>query len=259
MAAPPDQYWRDVLTGAYIRLRALRRVMQMLDSPPRCKLCAAPFGRPWGPVLRWIGKGRSAIHPLLCKMCFRNIYQRHRGGAEVELSLLFADVRGSTAMAEGIPPAQFGDLLNRFYEISSSVIDEEGGMVDKYLGDGVFAMFIPGFSGPDHARHAIEAGRRLVAATKDAEAGLAWIPVGVGVHSGTAYTGVVGGGPEMLDFTAVGDAVNVASRLGSTAQPGQLLVSAATVNSAEMDTAGFDRRRLRLEGRQEEIDTFVIT
>jgi adenylate cyclase len=186
------------------------------------------------------------------------MYQRHRGGAEVELSLLFADVRGSTALAEGISPAEFGELLNRFYEISSRVIDEEGGMVDKYLGDGVFALFVPGFTGPDHARHAIAAGRRLLSASK-AGADDARIPVGVGVHSGTAFTGVVGGTPEMLDFTAVGDAVNVAARLGSMAAPGQLLVSADTVTNAEMDATGFERRRLRLEGRQEEIDTFVVT
>ncbi|MGH8945315.1 MAG: adenylate/guanylate cyclase domain-containing protein [Acidimicrobiia bacterium] len=187
------------------------------------------------------------------------MYQRHRGGAEVELSLLFADVRGSTALAEGISPAEFGELLNRFYEISSRVIDEEGGMVDKYLGDGVFALFIPGFTGPDHARRAITAGRRLLAASREAGAEDTRIPVGVGVHSGTAFTGVVGGTPEMLDFTAVGDAVNVAARLGSMAAPGQLLVSADTVTSAEIDPAGFDQRRLRLEGRQEEIDTFVVT
>src|SRR5439155_17537137 len=84
------------------RARRLRRFWRMLPSAPRCKICTSPFGPPVGPVLRLVGKGRWPGNPKYCSGCFKDLY-RHREGAEVECTLFFADVRGSTRLAESMP------------------------------------------------------------------------------------------------------------------------------------------------------------
>ena len=86
--------WRGVLTepGYYSQAKFFRR----LPSSPRCPLCLAPYGLPFGPIVRLLGFGRSARYPQLCNPCFRHM-ERNQGGAEVPVTVLFADVRGSTA------------------------------------------------------------------------------------------------------------------------------------------------------------------
>ncbi len=171
----------------------MRRLMQRIPSTPRCKLCAAPFGNPGGFVLRYLGYGPWEPNPSICKVCIRSV-QHAVGGAEVEISILFADIRDSTTFAEGVSPADFSRLLNRFYEAATRAVDGESGMVDKFVGDGVIALFIPGMVGHDHAAHAIAAARKLQTAVMDPASGLADLPLGIGVHTGVAYVGVVSGG-----------------------------------------------------------------
>ena len=203
----------------------MRDMMRRIPASPRCKMCAAPFGKPGGMVLRYLGYGPWQPNASICKVCIRSI-QGMAGGTEVEISILFADIRDSTAVAERISAAEFGRLLNRFYLVAAKAIDHAGGIVDKFVGDGVVALFIPGFDGPQYAEHAIAAGRGLLAALRDPGSGLTQLPIGIGVHTGVAYVGAVGGGEQQLDFTALGDSVNTAARLSSVAGPGELLVSA---------------------------------
>ena len=110
------------------------------------------------------------------------------------------------------------------------------------MGDGVIALFIPGFDGPQHAEHAIAAGRDLQAAVKDPASGLTLLPIGIGVHTGVAYVGAVGGGEQQLDFTALGDPVNTAARLTSVAGAGELLVSADAATAGKLATDGLEKR-----------------
>jgi adenylate cyclase len=111
------------------------------------------------------------------------------------------------------------------------------------------ALFIPGFSGADHAAKAVDAARAIL---REVE-----VPVGIGVHTGAAWVGFVGGVDEVLDFTALGDAVNVASRLGSEAGAGEILMSALTATAAGVGTAALESRRLDLRGRSEPLDVWV--
>ena len=137
-------------------------------------------------------------------------------GVEITVTLLFADVRNSTTLAEQVGPAEFRTRINRFYRIASDALLRTDGLVDKFIGDGVMGMYIPGMSGIDHAAKGIEAARRIldrVAAAPEAER----LPVGVGVHTGTAFVGAVGHAAEVEDFTALGDAVNTTARLASVA------------------------------------------
>lgn len=153
-----------MLTGDYPRLHKMRAMWGVLPSAPRCKLCNAPFRGPGGALMRAIGYGPSPLNRRLCKWCLRAV-GKHPGGAEIEISVLFADVRGSTAIAERMEPGEFSRLLARFYGAAARVIDERDGIVDKFVGDGAVALFIPGFAGNDHAVQAIAAARGLVEQT----------------------------------------------------------------------------------------------
>jgi adenylate cyclase len=135
-------------------------------------------------------------------------------------------------------------------------VDRTDGIVDKFVGDEVVALYIPGFAGSDHAWKAIEAARQLLHETGNA-GGDPWIPVGAGVHTGVAYVGRVGEG-DACDFTAVGDATNTTSRLTSAAAAGEILVSAAAGRAAGLDTMGLESRSLTLRGRDETVDAWVV-
>src|SRR5262245_36993295 len=254
VAPPEEEAWRRILTGKVAGIRRIRRIMGSIPSDPRCKMCAAPFGRPGNVFVGLTGFRQSKINRRLCRGCFRKLDQ-NPGGAEVEISLLFADVRGSTSLAERIPAQEFSALLARFYGTAAKVVDERDGIIDKFVGDEVVALFIPGFAGEDHAADAIHAAHELMRATGNA-GGEPWVPVGAGVHTGVAFVGVVGEG-DAHDFTAVGDAVNTTARLASEAGPGEILVTAAAAAAAGFDTAGLESRGLTLRGRDEAVTVWV--
>jgi adenylate cyclase len=250
----PEEMWERMLTGDLPRLQHMRRIWGALPSPPRCKLCNAPFRGPGGVLMRAIAYGPSPLNRRLCKWCIRAAH-KHPGGAEVEISGLFEDVRGSTAIAERMPSEQFSRLMARFYGVAAGVIDEWDGIVDKFLGDGAVALFIPGFAGSDHAADAIAAARGLLGQTGNGRPE-PWIPVGAGVHTGKSFVGTVGEG-DAGDFTALGDTVNIASRLTGLAGAGEILVSAEAATAGGLETTGLERRTLELRGREQTVDAWV--
>jgi adenylate cyclase len=246
--------WVQMLTGNYPRLHRMRQIWGMLPSPPRCKLCNAPFRGPGGLLMRAIAYGPSPLNRRLCKWCIRAVH-KHPGGAEVDISVLFADVRGSTALAERMLPAEFSRLMARFYGVAAAVIDESDGIVDKFVGDGAVALFIPGFAGSDHAAHAIAAARSLLGQT-GADGPAPWIPVGAAVHTGRSFVGAVGEG-DARDFTALGDTVNTAARLTDLAGAGEILISAEAATAGGLETTGLERRTLEVRGREQTVDAWV--
>ena len=254
-----DEEWRRVLTGEqrghFCWNPAVRRISRAIPSDPRCKLCDTPFGSP-GNVLRFLGFGPSRINRRICSGCIHALEKRP-GGAEVEATFLFADVRGSTALAESVGAEEFRRLMARFYAEAAAAVDVRNGIVDKFAGDELVALFIPGFCGADHAADALEAARELLHRTGHGE-GEPWLPVGAGVHLGTAYIGTVGE-DEALDFTALGDPVNAAARLAGVAAAGEILVSSAAAEAAGMEIAGLERRSLELRGRSEALEAVVLS
>jgi len=255
MAKPTvEEMWRRMLLGDYARLHRMRRMWGAIPSPPRCKLCNAPFKGPGGVVMRAIQYGPSPLNRRLCKMCIRSIH-KHPGGAEIEITVLFADVRGSTGIAERMSPEDFSNLMARFYGAAAKVIDERDGIVDKFVGDEAVALFIPGFAGTDHAAAAIATARALMEKTGN-DGPDPWIPVGVGIHTGPSFVGSVGEG-DAQDFTALGDTVNAAARLTGLAGAGEVLVSAEAAAAGGLDTSGLERRTLELRGRGETLDAWV--
>ena len=248
----PEQMWEQMLTGDFPQ--GLRRIMGVLPSPPRCKLCNAPFRGPGGVLMRAVGRGPSPLNRRLCRFCIRAVHT-HPGGAEVEISVVFADVRGSTAIAERMLPQEFSRLISRFYGAAAEVIDERDGIVDKFVGDSAVALFIPGFAGSDHAADAIAAAQGLLEQTGN-DGPEPWIPVGAGVHTGKSFVGTVGEG-DARDFTALGDTVNTAARLTGLAAAGEILVSAEAAAAGGLDTTGLERRTLELRGREQSVDAWV--
>ena len=245
---------RGRLTGDRPYARYARRFWRMLPTSPRCKMCTSPFGGPLAPLMRAIGKGPWPNNPRYCGGCFKSL-MTHRSGAEVECSLLFADVRGSTEMAEHMRPSDFRTLMDRFYTIASDRLVEHEAIVDKFVGDEVVAIFIPGLTGGRHAAQAIGAGRALLAAVGPGRT--VELPIGIGVNTGVAYVGAVGT-DEHVELSAMGDPVNVAARLASAAGPGELLVSAASARSARLVDAGWEHRRLDLKGKSEPVEAWVV-
>lgn len=209
-----------------------------------------------GPVLALIGKSRWPGNPKYCRGCFRALYTR-RAGAEVEASFLFADIRGSTQLAETMPAGRFRELVDRFYGLASEVLVAHEAVVDKFVGDEVIGIFVPALTGADHAGRAVDAGRSLLAAV-EAGPDASRAPIGIGINSGRAYVGAVGTA-EHVEFTALGDPVNVAARLAAAAQAGEVIASEATVRTAGIDTAGMERRQLALKGKRNPVDALVVS
>jgi adenylate cyclase len=252
-----DEFWRHLLNGKLDEERMpalMRSVFRHLPSEPRCKWCYAPYGAPFGAVTSRIGYGRWEKNPTLCARCMHYMEEK-QGGAEVDLAVMFADLRGSTEIAAGMKPGEYTRLLNTYYGIAAGAVQGRGGIVDKYLGDGVLALFLRGLS-DDPARAAVEAGRHIleeVADHRDLPAALRPLPVGVGIHYGEAYVGIVGQAGQPTNFTALGDAVNVTERISSSAGPGELLLSDALVDQLGGSVPGAQERELTLKGVAEPV------
>jgi adenylate cyclase len=237
----------------------LRRMARLLPKDPRCRICSYPFEGIGGRLVRFfLGLERSRFNPQMCNVCER-FARKLPGGTELDTSLLFADVRGSTGLAEGMRAQEFSRLIDRFYRASIRVLFQHGALVEKLIGDEVTGFFVPGFAGKIHARAAVAAGRGILRATGHQETHGPWIPVGIGIHTGTAYIGTVGEHGEVEDIAVLGDNVNVASRLAGLAGAGELLISEETRLAAELDTTGMEPRRLSLKGKEQPIDAWAVT
>ena len=254
---PDDERWRALLTGAGPHIGRMRRVRALIPSSPRCKMCAAPFSGIGGVVMARTGHRRWAKNPKYCTGCFETLRTRH-GGAEIECSFLFADVRGSTPMAERLSTLEFTRLMSRFYDRASDVLVDHSAIVDKFVGDEVIAIFVPALAGDAHAARAIAAARALLRATGHGDAGGPWLPVGVGVNTGRAWVGAVGSGLD-TEMSALGDVVNVTARLASVAGPGEILVTSAAAVAAQLGADGRERRTLQLKGKTDTTEVVVLS
>ena len=254
-AARITEIWRTVLTGDDKGLPRLRRIWGAIPSSPRCKLCAAPFRGPGRIVTRVMMHGPSQVNPLLCNACFGQI-RKIPGGAELDISVLFAYIRGSTGLAERTSAGAFRQLVEQFYLRAAKAIEDNDGVIDKFLGDGIMALFIPVIAGPHHADRAIVAGEAVLRAVADRPLVEGGVRVGVGVATGEAFVGAIGA-RDRLDFTALGDTVNVAARLGGEAGAGELLVSRRAWTEAGRTDAVVPRT-LPVRGRSEAIEVIVL-
>jgi len=253
-----NEVWRESLLGGEPLLGRIHHIFGLIPSNPRCKICNAPFQGFGAPLMRLIGKRPSNKNPHFCAAC-ETYASKHQGGAEIELTMLFVDVRGSTSLAEKMNATEFSRLMNRFYEEAINVLVQADAFIDKLVGDEVTALFFPGFAGRDHARRAVEAGRALLQVMGYGQPGGAWVPIGVGIHTGIAWVGSISGaGGDSMDFTALGDNVNIAARLASKAGAGEVLISEAVCNAANIDMKELEKRELELKGKSDWVSVRVL-
>lgn len=247
-----DSQWQTILTDGHRSMVFARRFWQHVPSAPRCKVCASPFGGVGGSIVRRIGWAPSRKNPNVCARCCD---QMPPGGAEVDVAVLFADVRGSTGLGENVGASDFAKLLNRFYAVATDVVLRHDGLIDKLIGDEAMALFIPGVAGPDYRRKALAAALDLLHAVGYGAPDGAWLPLGVGLNAGLAYVGNVGSA--VVDFTALGDAVNVAARLQGDAQAGQLLVADDLLDDLAAQLPDAEALRVDVRGRAEPVPALL--
>jgi adenylate cyclase len=250
-----EEFWSEYLSRPNSAMATGRRFFSRIPAGPRCYLCAAPFAGAGGMAFRLFGKRQSQANPNYCNSCEKMLI-KHHGGAEVEGSMLFADIRGSTALAEKMTPTEFRSVLDRFYTTASGVVFAHDGMLDKFVGDELVAAFPQMLSAERHAERAVETAQDLLRATGHADPGGPWVPIGAGVHTGRAWFGAVGEGAH-VELTIVGDPINVTARLAARAEAGEILVSAEAAKKAGLD-ASLPRQTLQLKGRQEPIEVVSL-
>jgi adenylate cyclase len=248
------QMWHDwFMTDAFAVEKRLYGFFRILPHDPRCKLCNAPFHGIGGMVVGALyGRKRSSLNPRFCNVC-EEFAKKFPGGAEVEMSMLFADVRGSTALSEQMTSIEFSKLINRFYVGSTKAIAEEDGLVEKLAGDAVAAFWGAGFAGKDYVARTIRAAQNISRLMQRQN-----IPVGIGVHSGMAFFGAMGSSEGLVDISAIGEEVNTAARLASKAAAGEIIVSETALERAHMDSSELESRKLELKGISEQIPVRVM-
>ncbi|HEU0292979.1 MAG TPA: adenylate/guanylate cyclase domain-containing protein [Anaerolineales bacterium] len=241
-------WWFWFTTNAFAVDKRLRHILRALPRDPRCKFCNAPFQGIGGMIVRVLfGKQRSALNPRYCNLC-EIAAREFPGGAEVNMSMLFIDIRGSTALSEKMSPTEFSQIINRFYAASTKIIIEEDGLVEKLAGDEVAAFWGAGFAGPEYVRRTINVAHRLLRVMKEQG-----ISVGIGVHSGVAYFGSMGTAEGLTDISAKGEEVNTAARLASKAAVGEIVVSEQAIKAAGIDSKELESRSLELKGISEPV------
>jgi adenylate cyclase len=255
LVPPSKDYWRDYLEKGEPYIRVGRKVFGAIPSDPRCRLCTAPFAGVGAPLMRMIGRTPSIANPHLCTAC-QNALIKYHGGAEVTGTMLFADVRGSTALAEGMSPTEFKALMERFYGVASRAVIRHDGAIDKFVGDELVAFFYPALAGERHVAAAVGAAQEILRETGHDDPGGPWAPVGAGVHTGKVWFGAVGEGSH-VELTSLGDVVNTTARLAGAAGAGEILVTAEAASFLKLD-ADLARRSLQVKGKEQAIEVVVV-
>ena len=256
----PQEAMRGFLSGENPGFARSRRLFRRVPSSPRCKLCAAPFEGLGGVVLRHVGFARYPGNPAICGNCIKSLNKWGIFGAEIPVSLLFADIRGSTTIGESMTPTEYRAYLDHFYRIASEAILGKDGIVDKFVGDEAIGLFFRGISGTQHAAAAVHAAQTLLDAVGRADATeRGAIPVGAAVHTGEAFVGSTGAEGAVNDFTALGDVVNTTARLASEAVAGEILISEDAAVAAGVEVQKKPRRTITVRGRSTPVTVFSLT
>jgi adenylate cyclase len=233
--------------------RTVSRLLRSLPSSPRCGICGAPFSGIGSRLVGPLGYRQSRKSPNLCAAC---VEASPPGGMTTEAGVLFADIRGFTALSEQRDPEEVSALLRRFYRSAERVLFPEA-IIDKLIGDEVMALYLPMYgrfeeAAPVMLRHA----RELLAAVGYGDEDGPFAEIGIGLDYGEAFVGNVGQG-SVNDFTAIGDVVNTASRLQGQAKGGEIVASARLVEQLEEQPPG-ERIELDLKGKAEPVVAYRI-
>jgi adenylate cyclase len=249
--------WQGILKGESplaLSQRFGRRLFSLVPSARRCKFCNAPFRGFYGGVFGLVGYTPSQKNPNICERC---IERAPEGGALVPVSVLFADVRGYTSMAERQTSVETTALLHRFYHAASGALLSHDAILGQIAGDEVMAIFVPGLAGSRFPRQAVQAAGALLRSVGYGTTAGNWLDVGVGICTGEEYVGNVGGGG-FKDFTAIGDVTNTAARLQSSAGGGEIVMCSTTYEAVAGAYPAAQSRSLLLKGKRSAVESFLI-
>jgi len=184
------------------------------------------------------------------------------GGVSQTITILFADIRGFTRISEHAPPEKIVSLLNRYFSAMTEIIFAHGGTLDKYLGDGLMALFGAPTTTPDDASNALNAAvamqRRMLGINRELhDEGFPEIGVGMGLHTGEVIVGYIGS-DRRSEYTAIGDTVNTSSRLESNALGGEILLSDATAKAAHSRYKLKPRDPITVKNRQQPVNLWEV-
>lgn len=262
-----NEIWRNLLENGgipkgmqlpWFENPALKPIFRILPSEPRCHMCYIPFKGVGGFISRRILDVKpSNLNPQICNVCER-FAERFPGGTELEISILFADIRGSTQLAESMDNLKYSQLINRFYVSGTRALYSNYAFIEKFVGDGLTAFFAPAFTGPNHALTAIKAAKEILQATGHGVGKKPWVSVGVAVDTGVAYIGSMKMEGGRTDITILGDVVNTTARLCSQAAAGEVLVGPGAMDMSKLHRDDYESRTLSMKGKEETFDAWVI-
>jgi adenylate cyclase len=252
-----NPHWRSIFSGEHPELQRGRKILRLMSptASNRCRLCYAGFDGFSAPVMRALGRAQWLRNPHFCEKC-ESVLAEQRGGAEIEIAMLYADVRGSTQMAERMRPTEFAALMQRFFQTAIKVFTWTDAIVDKMVGDEVIGIYVPCLTGPDYRQRAVAAGLKLLRATGHADPAGPWLSIGVGVHSGETFMGSIGVEGGNYQFAALGDTMNFGARLVGAAKGGELIMSATVWNDVSVEVSA-EPRSLELKGYAERVTAYV--
>jgi adenylate cyclase len=184
------------------------------------------------------------------------------GGVNQKITVLFADIRGFTALSEKENPEKIVGLLNKYFTAMSEIIFAYGGTLDKYIGDGLMAIFGAPTASPEDAKNALKTAvamqKRLRTLNEELSAeGYGRVEIGIGLHTGIATIGYIGS-EQRSEYTAIGDVVNLASRLEQIARGGQILISEATAAESEGLATMVPQEPLTVKNRLQPVTLFEV-
>ena len=201
---------------------------------------------------------RQYMSPDVAAALLADPAQAALGGSIVEVTALFADLRGFTTFSERVDPGEIVTMLNRYHGVAVPCILDNGGTVVQFVGDALLALFNAPARQPEHAAQAVRAGLGLQTAVDKIAAGRpGWPRFRVGINTGPALVGNIGS-ETLRGFNAMGDAVNVAARLQTLAQPGQVVVGDATMRQLSPDIPSSSLGELLVKGRLQPVRAYVV-
>lgn len=200
-----------------------------------------PFG--WSP---------SSKNPNICGFCSNRL---PAGGAEVPVAVLVADVRDYSGLSSRLPPMELAATMSEFFDLATRALLSHDALIDKYMGDGLQALFIEGVAGREFEDKALAAAMALRKSLAHSAHPLSRLPVGIAVHSGVAFVGNVGAAG-MVDLTAMGDVVNIANRLQGQAAGGEIILGGAYLDRPAPQ--GFEGESYELKGQPQAVPALIL-
>jgi adenylate cyclase len=239
-----EEWWIQYLTEGHQLEGMARWLFPRLPGGERCKVCSVPF-QGFGRFFKHFGWAPSSKNPRMCGFCSDRLPP---GGANVELAVLVVDVRGYTSMSEQMSGLEVAEKMNKFFHDSTEILMTNDALIDKYLGDAVQALFLPGIAGKSFVESAVRAAKSISEHFAAKE-----LPVGVTIHTGEAFVGNVGSAG-IIDLTAMGDVVNTTHRLQSLAGAAEIVISEAVMKNIQEE--GWEPVKSMLKGKAEEFSAF---